>query len=247
MFKRSLLTLLVFCCLTTFGFANPKRREAQPSSKNGAEEFYSEGGYEGKIVWGKMVGMIPAPPHLVWEIYIDVEEWFRIGIPRLIDSRLVNDKVVGQVKETHDADDFYNALGPQIFSIKPLRRRGGEWRHLHFQFYNVPWPVSNKWMVLDMKDIETKSGSGIYRAEWTLAAGNLKSMEGYIQFEPYKGDRNKTRLEYYVRVDPGSSVPKFLVRWGVNKAMPRTIDATRREALRRLNRSSGKYSGSSNN
>ncbi|MBI2083626.1 MAG: hypothetical protein HYT76_08705 [Deltaproteobacteria bacterium] len=228
MFKRILLTILVFYSLAALG-----------------EEFFSDGGYEGKMVWGKMVATIPAPPQFVWEIYIDVNQWDKIGIARLIDSRLVNLKIVEQVKETDDVDDLYEALGPQVFSVEPLRRKGGEWRHLHFQFFNVPWPISNKWLVLDMKDIETRSERGIYRAEWTLAAGNLESMEGYIQFEPNQGDRKTTRLEYYVKVNPGSHVPKFLVRWAVNSAMPRTIQAIRRETVRRLTLSSGKHPSSS--
>ncbi|MBI2981563.1 MAG: hypothetical protein HYY44_04635 [Deltaproteobacteria bacterium] len=205
---------------------------SNPSVDEG--EFFSDGGIEEKVVWGKMVGEIPAPPQLVYEIYTDPDSWYRMGIPRLIESRLVHEKVLSQVGKATEVDDFFKALGSQVFSIKPLRKRGGVWHHLHFQYFNIPWPVANRWMILDTKDIETKSQDGIYRSEFSYAAGNLKSIEGYIQFAPYRGDRKKTRLEYYVRVDPASHVPKFLVRWGVRMAMPRTIKAIRREALRRL-------------
>jgi hypothetical protein len=41
-----------------------------------------------------------------------------------------------------------------------------------------------------------------------------------------------TIMTKYATSDPGSTVPKFLLRWGLKKSMPGTIEAIRREAMK---------------
>ncbi len=193
----------------------------------------SEGGHEKRVVWARMAGVVKASPMVVWELFIDSDAWPRYGIPRLIDSRLVSRELAAAMKTEKKVDDFYASLGTQQVSLKGQRRVGGKWTHFAFQHYDVPWPVKNRWMIVDTEDDETASGEGRYLAVLRLAGGNLKEMEGEFRLSRFQGDPRRTLLEYSVRTDPGAHVPRFLVKWGVKKIMPAVIQAIRREAKKR--------------
>ncbi|MBI2501029.1 MAG: hypothetical protein HYW02_06120 [Deltaproteobacteria bacterium] len=196
-------------------------------------EVVSEGGYEGALVWAKMIAAIEAPPSLVWQIFIDSDRWLSYEIPTLLDSRLVTPKITNQVGESKKVGHFYEILGRQSFSMRSQRLVGGEWGHDAFQFYDVPWPVKNRWMIIRVQDDETKSLTGLYRATMTKAAGNIKSLEAEMVLAPFEGDPRRTRFVYSVRTDPDAHVPKFLIRWGVKRVMPAVIRAIRQEAMKR--------------
>lgn len=241
---------LAICLLTLFllpGHAESvykvkKKPEAEtPEFKNPQEEkayrlrqgeIFTDGGYLKEGVWGQMEGVIEAPTDLVWRLYIQANDWKRYGLPSLIDSRAVSQEVTELAAKDEKVEHFYKALGNRFFDPNSWRRKGEKWVNFSFQYFNIPWPVADRWYVVRTLNDETKSGTGIYRAEFTRAAGNIRTLEGTIQFEPFQGDRNLTRMEYHVRSDPGSFVPRFLVKWGVRKTMPGSIRAIRREAAR---------------
>ncbi len=197
-------------------------------------EVLAEGSYVGRDVVGRMRGVIDAAPSLVWEIFIEADRWLDYRMPTLIDSRIVPEEVARKSADSKSVRDFYKVLGSQVFPVEPIRKKGGEWEHLAFQYYDVPWPVRNRWMILRTRDNETKAKRGNFRAVWSRAAGNINTIEGYFLLTPFEGNRQKTLLEYYVKTDPGAHVPRFMIRWGVELIMPEVIKAIRREATRRV-------------
>lgn len=207
-------------------------------------EVLTTGGYENHAVWGRMIGVIHAPPKVVWEIFVNSNEWESLGIHPLIDSRLVSAAVTEENGDQQRVDKFYQILGDRFFPIGKFRREGQEWRHYAFQYYDVPWPVANRWMVVKTEDDETKSAGGNYRARWTKVVGNVRMMEGTLELTRFEGHWNQTRLEYWVQADPGSHVPRFLIRWGVKRVMPAVIQAIRRQAEEKV---AEKHSNSSSN
>ena len=199
-------------------------------------QILTDGGYlgkgKGKEVWGKMEGLIEAPSDLIWRLYIQENDWKRYGLPSLLDSRAVSEEITHSLRDSKKVEDFYSALGNSVFDPTKERRLDGRWTNDMFQYYYVPWPLANRWFIVEMHFDETESARGIYRAEWTKAAGNVQANNGTILFEPFPGDPKKTRMLYTVEADPGSSVPRFLVRWAVRKTMPAAILAIRKEAAR---------------
>lgn len=179
-----------------------------------------------------MVAVIPAPPQLVWELFVNSNDWNQYGIPRLTDSRIVSEELA--VQDLNKVEDFYRALGDQSFLLSSFRRAGERWTHFAFQYYNIIWPVSNRWMVVKTSDDETRSAERIYKANWARAAGNVTTVDGYLLLEPFEGNSRLTRMEYGVKTDPGTHVPRFMVKWGVKKMMPAVINAIRREAAQRM-------------
>lgn len=236
-----LFPLLLLFLQTTEATYKVRKKETVPVFANASEErlyrlrhgeVLADGGYLPKGVWGRMEGLIQAPPDVVWRLYLQANDWKRYRLPNLFDSRAVSEEVARFAASTQKVEDFYKVLGDRFFDPEKDRRKGGVWTNHTFQYFDIPWPIANRWFVVRSLNDETKAHEGIYRAEWVKAAGNVRTIEGEILFEPFEGRRNLTRMEYNVKSDPGSSVPKFLVKWGVKKSMPAAIRAIRREAAR---------------
>ncbi len=225
----SLFVGLLFFSISTGTAESPSLPIEQ--SQNG--DIISEGGYDGHAIWAKLIGVLPAPPEIVWQLFIDSDAWNRYDIPRLIESRLVSAEITEACRDFHQVGKFYKVLGEQHFSITPIRRVGGKWIHYAFQYYNVPWPVANRWMIVETVDDETRRVEGIYSSRMHQVAGNLRTLEATLLLKPYGVGSKKTLMEYWVKTDPGSHVPRFLMRWGIKKILPQVIFSLRQEARRR--------------
>jgi hypothetical protein len=195
-------------------------------------EILTDGGYLKRGVWGKMEGVIQAPPEIVWRLFVQANEWKNYRLPSLTDSRAVTDAIVREVGTSGKVEDVYRALGDKIVDPTANRKKGGLWSGYTFQHYDLPWPVANRWMIVKNNNDETKSGQGIYRSDWSKAAGNVRTLDGSLTLEPFDRDPDRTLLVYRIQSDPGSHVPKFLLKWGVKKTMPEVIRIVRREAAK---------------
>lgn len=193
-------------------------------------EILSEGGHlDKKGVWGRVEGVIEAPPELVWQIFYQANEWRRYGLPSLADSRSVTEEIAREVGSSQKAGDFYKVLGERVFDPSLVRRKRSTWTSYAFQFYNIPWPLADRWMIVKTDFDETGLGKGVYKAQWTKAAGNVRTVDGTLLLTPFEGNK-RTLVSYDVVTDPGSNVPKFILRWGVKKTMPAAVRAIRNEA-----------------
>ena len=242
-FRQFLLLLLAFLFLIPASEATykVKPKEAKPVFASAAEErlyrlrkgeILTDGGYLKKGVWGKMEGVVQAPAEIVWRLFVQANEWRRYRFPNMTDSRAVTEAIVKEVGGSDKVEDVYRVIGDRIFDATADRKKGGVWTGYTFQHYDLPWPVANRWMIVKNSNDETRLGEGIYRSEWTKAAGNVRTLDGTLSLEPFEKDPNLTLLIYEIRSDPGSSVPKFLLKWGVKNTMPAAIRIIRREAAK---------------
>ncbi len=220
-----------------------KPEEAKPVFQNAEEErlyrlgkgeILTDGGYLSKRggVWGKMAGVIQAPPDVVWRLFIHANDWKQYGIPNMLDSRSVTAEIASAAAGSDKVEEFYKVMGGRVIDTLTYQKPGGVWTDYTFQHYDLPWPVANRWMVVKNANDETRRGEGIFRCSWVKVAGNVRTIEGSLILKPFSDDRGRTLMEYNVRSDPGSSVPRFLVKWGVKKSMPAAIRAIRRAAAR---------------
>lgn len=244
--KRILLVVSILAALAIGGGAEATYKakkieeSAKPALQNSGEdrlqrlrqgEVLTDGGYLKKGVWGGMEGVVQATPDRVWRLFIYANNWKKYGLPDLVDCRAVNEAILGQVKGTKKVEDFYKALGNQVIDPVEHRVSRSKWENYTFQMFNLPWPVSDKWYVIQNFADETRSAEGIYKTTWEKRAGNVRSLHGELDLEPFEGDKNKTLLRYRVESNLGS-VPRFLVKWGVKKSLPSAMKVIRREAMR---------------
>jgi hypothetical protein len=195
-------------------------------------EILTDGGYLKKGAWGKMEGVVQVPPKVVWRLFLQSNEWRRYGLPNLADSRAVTEEIARSVEDSKKVDDFYKILGGQVFDPIKDQKKGVVWTNYAFQYYDFPWPLANKWMVLKNSQDETRAPEDVYRSSWVKVAGNVQTVNGSVSLEPFDNDPNLTLFKYHVESDPGSAVPKFLLKWGVKKTMPAALNVIRREAAK---------------
>lgn len=195
-------------------------------------EILTDGGYLAKGVWGKMEGVVEAPPVLVWRIFLAANDWKNYGLPHLTDSRAVPEDLALQSQGLKKVDDYYQIIGDQVYDPAQNQRTGTVWNNFTFQYYDLPWPVANRWFVLKNVNNEKEGESGKYLSEWTKVGGNVNTLNGKMTISPFNGDKNRSLVEYYIESDPGSAVPRFLLKWGIKKTMPDAIRIVRRESGR---------------
>jgi uncharacterized protein YodC (DUF2158 family) len=195
-------------------------------------EMFTDGGDLKKGVWGEMDGVIEAPPKIVWRLFVQANEWKSYHFPELADSRAVPEDVAQQAESVKKVEDFYKLLGNQTYDPMRDQKPGTVWINATFQYYDLPWPVSNRWIVLRNSNDETQSAKGVYRCTWEKRAGNVRTMSGEFRLEPFEGNPNRTLMLYRVETDPGASVPRFLMKWGVKKSLPAAMRIIRRESAK---------------
>lgn len=242
-----MILFTAIACFGQFGEARAEKEESPQTQPETQEErldalrhgrVFTDGGYLKKGVWGEMEGVVYAPPRVVWRLFAQANEWPRYKLPQLIDCRAVSDEVAQQAVPLKKVEDYYKLVGDQVFDPLVNQKSNSMWTNHTFQYFDLPWPVSNKWIVMKNQNDETEGGKGIFRSSWAKIAGNVRTLSGEIRLSPFEGDPQKTLLFYRVETDPGSGVPKFLLKWGVKKSLPAAMHVIRREAIKLANRPS---------
>lgn len=188
--------------------------------------------FQNHLLVAHMFGVVDAAPQRVWTILTDINQWSGYGIPGLHASRVIpNDRIVDLVvfadRPSYRARSFVKKEIP----LTPLDRRPGKiWRANAFQYYDFPWPVSDRWVLLKVTHDERRSEAFEFTARWLMLTGNVKSGSGYFHITPFQDDPSRSLVSYRIDSDAGIPVPRFLVRYGTNRVLPRIIHALRREA-----------------
>lgn len=197
-----------------------------------AGEILVSSRFTGQVLAAHMFGVVDARPERVWSTLTDINAWGRYGLPGLHESRLIPDDRLEELgrfahKPSYKARDYVR----QTIPIEALpRSRGKTWEAHAFQYYDFPWPVSDRWVLLKVSHDETRHRSGELVARWVMLYGNVKSVTGYFRLTPFKKDPERTLVSYHVGSDAGIPVPRFLVRYGTNRLLPKVVHALRREA-----------------
>lgn len=191
-------------------------------------EIITDGGFQGKEVWGKMVAVINVPPDIVWDLFIRTNDWKYYKMPTLADSHTVNQQIVDAVGDSQKVENFYKKLGAQVVDPFSFRKRGDVWQGHFFQYFDLPWPVSNRWMIVKARYDERQIAQSHYVCEWEKISGNIKSSQGSFKLSRFEEDPRRTLFVYDVKADTGSHVPRFLLKWGLQSTMPGIVQAIRR-------------------
>ena len=193
---------------------------------------YTKGYYVGADkVKGEILGLIFAPPEKVWLAYINGNNWKQRGIPMMQESLMLTQPQAQQLikQGLQKNEDIYPIVGSEKPSPVANRHAGGKWRAYAYQYYDFPWPVSNRWIVIDTTLDETKASEGIYRMEFEKVAGNIKTLKGFCELSRFEGRPDVTLFNYQAQSHPGIPLPRIFIKWGVTRVMPIVVNALRAE------------------
>lgn len=181
-----------------------------------------------RVKRGKVLGVIDAPPYIVWEVITD-NNHFKDFMPHTLESLVVNKDLMPLVQKRRPENirEVKRIIGkpvdPRIYQIK-----GGKYSIYFYSLLDFPLPISNKWYIIKIDHDETRAAEGIYQSSWDMVTGNLRSNQGFWLLEPY--GKSQTKVTYSLLTDPGGYMPDFFINMGTKKTMPDVIQAVRNRA-----------------
>ena len=181
----------------------------------------------------EMVGVVDAPPEIVWQVITDVNN-FKNFMPRTRNSMAVAPEkipVILQSKATR-AEEVEQLLGPIPADPASYRVPGGTYTVYFYSNLDLPWPCKNRWYIIKGLRDEIRAAEHYYHSSWSLVIGNLRENSGEWILEPFGSA--KTKAIYRLRIDPGGAIPGFLVKQGTFVTMPQIIKAVRKRAANLL-------------
>lgn len=177
----------------------------------------------------EMVGVIDAPPEIVWQVINDVNN-FKNFMPRTRSSMAVAPEKIPLILEKRPtrAEEVEKLLGPIPADPASYRVPGGSYTTYFYSDLELPWPCKERWYIIKGVKDETGAAQHRYRSSWSLVIGNLKENSGEWILEPF--GPAKTKAIYRLNTDPGGAIPKFLVKQGTCSTMPQIIEGVRKRA-----------------
>lgn len=105
------------------------------------------------------------------------------------------------------------ALAKGAMGKTPTACPGGE-NHV-LALLNLPWPLSDTWLISHFRTSVTDSEA---RISFNFLGGTAKQSSGYWNLRRLADGR--TELANHFEFDVGFRIPEFLIKWGVNNALP---------------------------
>lgn len=175
------------------------------------ETVFKEGGDTGTKTSFRI--WFPHPPSKVWEVLIDTNNWKKIH-QEYTDSGTMssNQYALADTQNPANVKDFLALVGPINLPSQAGRVKNGTWTSYVYQNFNLPWPLSDRWVVMKVKNDEDNAAKGEYRYEYKMDVGNFKELKGYWELLPVPDHPNWTEYRGEYRADPGISVPHFLAK-----------------------------------
>lgn len=145
-------------------------------------------------------------------------------------------KVTGIFDGTLDkALSIFQDIGKQkdwVYGTKRsyLIKKSSDRDLLYYVETSLPWPVSNRDIAIDMKIDENKANNTmVIRTQGEPEA--IPVNKGIVRVPKFTGDwyfkssgNNKLSIEYYLFVDPGGSLPAWIVNMFISKGPYETFD-----------------------
>ena len=115
----------------------------------------------------------------------------------------------------------------------------GEHPEGHFLYQLVDPPIIDRRDVVVKVFLEADKSAGRYRRRWEVANDRgPPPLEGTVRIRISRGEWNitrlgpkRTRMDYYLYVDPGGSLPAWIINRANTSSIPDVIEAVRKRAL----------------
>lgn len=155
----------------------------------------------------KAMGIIDAPPDAAWKVIRDYPK-YKERMPYTEAAEVVATEDGGKVTY------FYSRIA-------------------------APFVAKRDYTLKILDESDWKDGQGFLKSSWVMATDKgpaptngvvrLKTNDGFWLLEPKEGGK-KTQVTYYLFMDPGGSIPKFLVNQANGGAVPDVFRAIRKYA-----------------
>lgn len=176
-------------------------------------------------------GCFNAPPEEIWQVITDSSHFKRF-MPRVEESVILNDEGLEAIRSapTRNANKLSGVA--RKFPLTRSSERFSPSPHLFFLVINTPFPVENRWYVLQVDQDDSQKARGFYKRCWKMLEGNTNSVEGCWRLKQGESP-SQTCAEYSENTDIGGHVPQWVVKMGATVTVPQIFENVEKEALRR--------------
>ena len=175
-------------------------------------------------------GILQGSPESVW-IHLSNFNNYSKFMPRVVDSFFISEQGLQKVRESMKATMNPNKMRniAKSYKIDMPRKKGQLWSSFVFMELNAPFPVENRWYILESNFDETRASSKIFKRCWSYVVGNIESADGCWDVEPSGADG--TYLKYVDNVNPGGNVPRWVSRAAARQTIPDVFRALEKRTL----------------
>lgn len=175
----------------------------------------------------------PYPADAVWKVLTDTNRWKDV-ISDYADSRTLNKEQfdLANEKKPDSAKALLDLIGSQTFASNNDRVAGKVWTSYVYQRFKLPWPLSDRWMIMRVKNDETNADKGSYSYDYKMTLGNFKDLKGHWELLPIPDKPGWTEFRGEYTSDAGISIPHFLAKSIYKSSQQKTTQAHLKELAR---------------
>ncbi len=157
---------------------------------------------EGTQSWSWSVKIVDYKPEIFWKALCDLENYDefieRTTVSVFLDEK-TKDKVVaaGDI-DADEAEALFKGNKPGYKKTTP----DGKWTVYSYQRNQFPWPVSDRWVLLEI----THDDKAMIQT-WKRLAGNIKEDYGYWELSPAKDGKTMAINEIHIDLDIPATGP----------------------------------------
>jgi len=166
-----------------------------------------------------------APAKMVFEQLIDTNNLKKYHAS-YADSRCLteaNFNTIVTQKPATDTDLITLIQDAHIANLQN-RKEGSSWIDYWYFRFNLPWPLSDKWVVQKAKVDETNAAQNEYRVEYKMEHGNVALLKGWWEVVEVPGRPGWTEFRGETESDPGIPMPNFLARSTFKSSLRKEFD-----------------------
>lgn len=173
--------------------------------------------------------IIDAPIGSVWAKLKDIPRWPK-WLPMSEEADFLSREAAEKITPEMAGDkEQIISLGENFPASRDENAQSGHWQRMAYEYYNLPWPIKNEWVVRDYTYDESET---LCRASWRRVDSNDAREDGHWELKPWGENGEKTDLRYYYRVKPKEGFPHPIFKAAVSLTVSSMIKAIRRETHR---------------
>jgi len=178
-------------------------------------EVKNEGGTQSGA-WS--AGLFNHPPPLMWKVITSLELYSkfikRTTVSVLLDEQAKNKVLASKTTDANSIEKLFKGMKPGFKRIEP----DGRWTVYSYQRNQLPWPVNDRWVLLEITHDDKAM-----KQSWKRLAGTIKQDFGSWKLSLVDKDKTLAICQIHLDLDIPATGP--FVAYAMDVSLPETYRA----------------------
>lgn len=179
-------------------------------------------------------GIYNHPPELMWKVITSLERYDefteRTTVSVNLDEAAKNKVVRSGIMDADEVEKFFEGMKRNYVKKSP----GGKWTVYSYQRSQLPWPLNDRWCVLEITHDDKAM-----KQTWRRLAGNIKEDYGSWELSAVEGGKTLAVNEIHLDLDIPATGP--FVAFGMDVSLPDTYRGFEKMARWFIKEGQGKF------